>query len=121
MRLSLCARARGKPRNGLTLTDVCIVLAMFALLAGGVAPALVCRSREQASRVRCASNLRQIGQGIQMYANENKGNFPRTVYDGVGGTPTEYTGWQAANPFGPGGPAPNDVTAAFFLLLRTQD
>ena len=40
-----------------------------------------------------------------MYANENKGNFPRMVYDPTtAATPTEYTGWQAANPFGPGGP-----------------
>jgi prepilin-type processing-associated H-X9-DG protein len=27
-------------------------------------------------RVRCRSNLRQIGQGVQMYANENNGVFP---------------------------------------------
>ena len=123
MRLSV--RTRGSPqgdrRSGLTLSELCIVLVVLVFLFGGVMPALVGRSREQAGRVKCASNLRQIGQGIQMYANENKGVFPRTVYDGVGGTPTEYTGWQAPNPFGPGGPAANDVTAAFFLLLRTQD
>jgi prepilin-type processing-associated H-X9-DG protein len=34
------------------------------------------RPREPAQRVKCASNLRQIGQGIQMYANENRGAFP---------------------------------------------
>lgn len=34
------------------------------------------RARETANRVKCASNLRQIGQGIQLYANENKGKYP---------------------------------------------
>src|SRR5688572_5980046 len=28
------------------------------------------------NRTTCASNLRQIGHGIQMYANENQGYFP---------------------------------------------
>jgi prepilin-type processing-associated H-X9-DG protein len=31
------------------------------------------------SRLTCASNLRQIGQGVQMYANENHGAFPPDV------------------------------------------
>jgi prepilin-type processing-associated H-X9-DG protein len=34
------------------------------------------RARESANRVKCASNMRQIGQAIQLYANENKGKYP---------------------------------------------
>jgi prepilin-type processing-associated H-X9-DG protein len=34
------------------------------------------RARETANRVKCASNERQIGQAILLYANENKGNYP---------------------------------------------
>jgi len=30
-------------------------------------------------RLTCASNLRQIGQGVQMYANENHGVYPPDV------------------------------------------
>jgi prepilin-type processing-associated H-X9-DG protein len=37
------------------------------------------RAREQANRVKCASNLRLIGQGVMMYANENRGQFPDTM------------------------------------------
>jgi prepilin-type processing-associated H-X9-DG protein len=74
-------------------------------------------------RKTCFDNLRQIGQAMQMYANENRGSFPRTVYQVGNGSPTPvaYTAPTARDPFGPGGPAPNDVTAALFLLLRTQD
>jgi prepilin-type processing-associated H-X9-DG protein len=72
------------------------------------------------NRVKCASNLRQIGQAILLYSNENKGAYPRTTWE-VGAPPTSGTGAEASNPFGEGGPKPNDVTAALFLLLRTQD
>lgn len=34
------------------------------------------RARETANRVKCASNMRQIGQAMQLYANEHKGKFP---------------------------------------------
>jgi prepilin-type processing-associated H-X9-DG protein len=37
------------------------------------------RAREQANRIRCASNMRQIGQAIQTYANANRGEFPDTL------------------------------------------
>ena len=33
------------------------------------------RAREQANRVKCASNLRQVGLSYHMYANENKGKM----------------------------------------------
>ena len=34
------------------------------------------RARETANRVKCGSNMRQIGQGIFLYSNENRGKFP---------------------------------------------
>jgi prepilin-type processing-associated H-X9-DG protein len=40
------------------------------------------RAREQAQRVKCASNLRQIGQAAQLFANDHNGNFPDTAAPG---------------------------------------
>jgi len=34
------------------------------------------RAREQARRIACASNLRQLGFGLRMYAIDNKGWYP---------------------------------------------
>jgi prepilin-type processing-associated H-X9-DG protein len=34
------------------------------------------RAREAANRVKSASNLRQMGQGMFLYSNENRGKFP---------------------------------------------
>ena len=39
------------------------------------------RPREQAQRVKCAANLRQLGQGIQMYVNDNGGVLPPALDD----------------------------------------
>ena len=48
-------------------------------------------------------------------------NTPRARYDPADPTPTAYTRPTARDPFADDGPGPNDVTAAIYLLLRTQD
>lgn len=46
-----------------------------AMLVSILLPSLN-RARETANRVKCASNLRQIGLGCIMYSNEHKGAYP---------------------------------------------
>jgi prepilin-type processing-associated H-X9-DG protein len=46
-----------------------------AMLASVLLPALS-KAREQANVVKCMSNLRQIGQGLIMYASDHQGNLP---------------------------------------------
>src|SRR4051812_37435343 len=101
-------------RRGVTFTDLIIVLVLVALLVPVLFQASY-RFAETAYRVKCGSNLRQIGQAMMLYAVDNRGEYPRTVYQ-AGVSPTQFTGVYAPNPFGAGGPAPNDVTAALFLL-----
>ena len=52
-----------------------MLVAQQALMASIMLPSLN-RARETANRVKCGSNMRQIGQGIFLYANENKGKYP---------------------------------------------
>ncbi len=46
-----------------------------ALMASILLPSLN-KARETANRVKCAANLKQIGNGLILYANENKGAAP---------------------------------------------
>ncbi|MDB5172134.1 MAG: putative major pilin subunit [Phycisphaerales bacterium] len=101
-----------------SLVELLVVLGIIAALMAILLPLLE-KGREKANEAKCMSNLRTIGQSIALYANENHGHYPRTTYT-PGATPTAGTNPAAADPFGPGGPAANDVSAALFLLVRTQ-
>jgi prepilin-type N-terminal cleavage/methylation domain-containing protein/prepilin-type processing-associated H-X9-DG protein len=103
---------------GFTLIELLVVIGIIGVLLGILLPAAE-HVRHQGYIDKCASNLRQIGMGISMYCNENRGSYPRTLY--VAGAPlTEGTGFTAADPFQAGGVSANDLTAAPYLLLRAE-
>src|SRR5215471_14113941 len=61
--------------NGFTLVELLVVIAIISVLIAFLLPALT-RAREQAYRVKCLSNLRQIYLSVLNYATENRNYMP---------------------------------------------
>src|SRR3954465_4671878 len=116
--MKLCQRRA----RGFTWVELLIVIGLIVLVISFLIP-LQGRSNGTANRVKCASNLKQIGSALLLYSNENRNAYPRTYattadtysIDNSGSTLGESFN-NTASPVGT-----NNIPASLFLLIRTQD
>lgn len=89
-------------RRGFTLIELLVVIAIIAILAAILFPVFA-RAREAARKASCQSNLKQIGLGFTMYAQDYDEVMPPWTANSTGA----YTGgafeltWMYPNLVGP--------------------
>lgn len=71
-----------------TLIELLVVIAIIGILLGILLPSLK-MAKEYAARLRCANNLKSLGNVLQLYAQQYKDSLPaayygQTSYDGSG-------------------------------------
>jgi prepilin-type N-terminal cleavage/methylation domain-containing protein/prepilin-type processing-associated H-X9-DG protein len=66
--------------RGFTLIELLVVIAIIAILAAMLFPVLS-QAKHRAWTVQCVSNLRQIGMGMKMFADDNQELYPESGAD----------------------------------------
>jgi len=85
-------------RGGFTLIELLLVIAIIAILASLLMPALG-TARQEADSLACASNLRAIGAACQLYLQDNNNIYPciEPLPQGTGST--VYAAYPQLNPY----------------------
>jgi prepilin-type N-terminal cleavage/methylation domain-containing protein/prepilin-type processing-associated H-X9-DG protein len=79
-------------RCAFTLVELLVVISVIAILAAMLLPTLS-RNQESARRIKCASNLRQLGIAAQLYWNDNDGRCFTTKTVPTNGGVIHWCGW----------------------------
>jgi prepilin-type N-terminal cleavage/methylation domain-containing protein/prepilin-type processing-associated H-X9-DG protein len=83
--------SRPKRTPGFTLIELLVVIAIIAILAAILFPVFA-RARSKARQAVCLSNMKQLGTGLMMYAQDWDETLPINDYIGNGLAP--LIGWR---------------------------
>jgi prepilin-type N-terminal cleavage/methylation domain-containing protein/prepilin-type processing-associated H-X9-DG protein len=62
-------------RQAFTLIELLVVMAVISILASMLLPAVV-RAKQAAHKIKCLSQMRQLGFALTMYADDHDGEYP---------------------------------------------
>lgn len=71
-----------KRRDAFTLIELLVVIGIVGVLIATLFP-MMKKAMESARQTKCASNLRQIGMGMNAFADDNNQLYPTAYSDGL--------------------------------------
>lgn len=76
-----------------TLIELLVVIAVIAIVAALLMPVLAATTK-RAQSIYCLNNLKQLGLGFLLYANDNADNFPSVAGEPQGWHPEDWIYWR---------------------------
>ena len=71
---------KAKTQKGFTLIELLVVIAIIGILASMLLPALA-KAKTRANRIKCVSNIKQVGSAYKAFANDNNDRYPWLLTD----------------------------------------
>jgi type II secretory pathway pseudopilin PulG len=78
-----------KQKGAFTLVELCVVIALTALLAALLLPSLF-RARQKAQSIACVNNLNQLGTAYRIWAYNDGDKFPQEQDFDLGGCAEQF-------------------------------
>ena len=84
--------AKFQKKAGFTLVELLVVISIIALLLSILMPSMG-KARKQARKIVCQSNIRQVGQAVELYKIDFNGHYPAPRFK------WEYRWWHHLIPY----------------------
>jgi prepilin-type N-terminal cleavage/methylation domain-containing protein/prepilin-type processing-associated H-X9-DG protein len=68
-----------KKKRGMTLVELLVVISISLVLVSFIIAGARAAKRKS-NQITCSNNMRQIGVGLQLYADDNQGMYPQTSH-----------------------------------------
>ena len=102
-----------------TLVELCVVIALIAILAAMLLPALA-GTKTKSQKIDCLNNLKQVGLSFRVWQGDNGDQYPQAVSQSAGGANEYLFHANTAAPAIPLPPTLAKVAGMAFMVMSNE-